>query len=70
MTASLALDQMTTAEKLRAMEELWEDLARNPADVPVPNWHRDVLEQRQATAASGEARFRPWDDAKRRLRNG
>ncbi len=69
MTAPLALDQMTTTEKLRAMEELWQDLARNPADIPVPDWHREVLEQRQATVARGAARFHPWDDAKRRLRN-
>jgi len=69
VTASLALDQMTTTEKLRAMEELWEDLARNPADIPVPDWHREVLEQRQASAASGDARFHPWGDVKQRLRN-
>ena len=32
---SIPLDKMSLAEKLEAMEALWEDLSRTPADVPV-----------------------------------
>jgi len=40
---SIPLDKMSLAEKLEAMEALWADLSRTPADVSVPQWHRDVL---------------------------
>lgn len=46
MTATMLLDKMTTSEKLLAVEEIWEDLCRNPEDVPSPAWHGDILEKR------------------------
>ncbi len=36
MTVELPLDKMTVEEKLRLMDVLWEDLARNPDDIPSP----------------------------------
>ena len=38
MDITLPLDQMTLAEKLRAMEALWDDLYRREEDVPVPQF--------------------------------
>ena len=38
---SIPLDKMSLADKLEAMEALWADLSRTPADVPVPQWHRE-----------------------------
>jgi hypothetical protein len=35
----LPLDKMTTEDKLAVMEQLWEDLCRNPESVPSPSWH-------------------------------
>ena len=40
---SIPLDKMSLTEKLEAMEAIWTDLSRTPDDVPVPQWHRDVL---------------------------
>jgi hypothetical protein len=37
------LDQMTVADKLAAMERLWEDLGRTPEVLPSPSWHGDFL---------------------------
>ena len=47
MSVLLQLDQMTLADKLRAMEALWEDLCRNEESVPVPQWHKEVLDERE-----------------------
>ena len=49
---SIPLDKMSLAEKLEAMEALWADLSRTPADVPVPQWHRDVLKARMESPAT------------------
>ena len=67
MAASLQVDRMTTQEKLRAMEELWAELSRNPETVPVPDWHREVLNLREQAVEDGEAVFSDWADARRRI---
>lgn len=68
MKLSIPLKEMTTAEKLWAVEEIWADLQRAPEDVPSPAWHADVLAAREERIQSGEARFVDWEDAKARLR--
>ena len=37
-------------------------------DTPSPEWHRDVLAQREAEIESGEATFLTLDQLKERLR--
>jgi len=68
MATVLPLDQMTVTEKLRALEELWEDLRRSPADVPSPDWHRDVLQAREERIEEGQSRFTAWPEAKKEIR--
>jgi hypothetical protein len=63
-TPTLPLDQMTVAEKLQLMEVLWEDLSKNPDDVPSPEWHKDVLNECRRKAESGEEQFIDWEKAK------
>ena len=47
MATMLQIDQMTLEEKLRAMEALWDDLCQREEDVPVPQWHKDLLDERE-----------------------
>jgi hypothetical protein len=47
MDLVLPLKEMTVAEKLQLMEVLWDDLSRNPEDIPSPAWHEEVLAERQ-----------------------
>lgn len=58
---------MTMAEKLRAMEELWEDLRLRAEAVPIPQWHKDLLDERERLIETGQARFDDWDAAKKRI---
>jgi hypothetical protein len=69
MEVVLPLDKMTINEKLQVMEKLWDDLSRNPDDVPVPAWHLDILRERQQELVDGTAKLIPWEEAKRTLRN-
>jgi hypothetical protein len=68
MDISLPLDQMTIAEKLRAMETLWADLSRDEANVPSPTWHADVLEERDARLKAGQEKPVEWHAALKELR--
>lgn len=67
MSTTLPLPEMTRAEKLRAMEELWDDLCHSPGEIPSPAWHGEALAERAARVDAGAAEFRPWDEVKAKL---
>jgi hypothetical protein len=69
MNIALPLDQMTTAEKLRVMEELWTDLSRNDQEIESPAWHQQVLREREERVRSGQESFIDWETAKQQLRD-
>jgi len=69
MELALPLDQMTTAEKLRALEQIWEDLCRTPSDVPCPAWHSSVLQHREKRVQEGSSQFVDWAKAKQDIRD-
>ena len=55
-------------QRLQLVEDIWESLAASPADVPVPEWHRVLLEERLADP--GEEPSRTWDEVQARARRG
>jgi hypothetical protein len=63
MSINLPLEKMTLADKLEVMEALWADLSRTPADLPSPDWHRDILNERRRLVAEGKLKFLDWDTA-------
>ncbi len=69
MELALPLDQMTTAEKLRALEQIWEDLCRTPDEVPSPSWHAGVLKDREARVRNDSSQFVDWAEAKQKIRD-
>ncbi len=67
MTVELPVEQMSVEEKLRAMELLWENLQRDGEKIPVPQWHKDLLDQRERLIAEGKAHFEDWETAKKSI---
>ena len=43
---ALDLDKLTRDEKLELIEKLWDSLEENADDLPIPDWHRQLLTQR------------------------
>ena len=68
MKLELPLAQMSVAEKLEAMEALWADLSRQAPEDAVPEWHAEVLRERERRLAAGAEKVLDWEEAKRRLR--
>lgn len=68
MNLALPLNEMTVAEKLQVIEVLWDDLARNPADVSSPPWHGDILADRQRQLDAGQAKFLSLDQFRQSIR--
>ena len=68
MDLTLPLDQMTTEQKLQAMEALWADLTRTAEQFESPAWHEQVLVEREQGLRSGKDVFVDWEIAKQQLR--
>ncbi len=62
-------DELSVEEQIDYVQSLWERIAATPDQVPVPDWHRDVLDERlkdyEATPDAGES----WDVVRDRLRD-
>jgi len=69
MDISLPLDKMTNLNKIALMEQLWDDLCRDPESVPSPDWHKSVLAEREERIKKGTAEFTTFEVAKDRIRN-
>ena len=67
MAIELQIDQLSLEEKLQIMEALWEDLRTRAGEMPVPQWHKDILDRREQMIETGEAKFEDWDSAKKRI---
>jgi putative addiction module component (TIGR02574 family) len=68
-SSPLLIDQMTTGEKLMAMEALWDSLCRDEAQIPIQEWHKQVLDERRRQIETGEAKFVAWETAKAKIRD-
>ena len=65
---NIAIDQMTTAEKIRTMEDIWDDLCHHAEEISSPSWHQDVLSQREESLSKGGETFTDWETAKKKIR--
>lgn len=68
MYNALPLEQMTIEDKMRTMEDLWDDLCRHSEQMQSPDWHHEVLADREQSICVGEAAFEEWGVAKKRIR--
>ena len=62
-----SLQSLSIPEKLRLLEDVWSSLCIHSGDVESPQWHAEVLAERQRRLAAGEATLSSWEDAKARL---
>ena len=59
---------LSPAEKVRLVEDLWDDLAANPEEVPVHDWHIKALDRREANLRRNPSSVMDWESVKRRVR--
>jgi putative addiction module component (TIGR02574 family) len=62
------LQHLDPSQKLDLITQLWDSIPNSMESIPVPEWHKQELEQRLAKAdASPEAAI-PWEEVRDRLR--
>lgn len=57
--------ELSKSEKLQLVEDLWDDLASTPEDVPLHDWQIAELERRKANLQSHPDPGLSWDEVKR-----
>lgn len=67
MVTPLALDKMTIEEKLQTMEALWDDLCQHEEALPVHDWQKEILDERERMIQRGDSKFSNWEEAKKRI---
>jgi hypothetical protein len=68
MATTVDIREMTTPDKLRLMEALWRNLSTTAEEIVSPQWHGEVLAERDRLIESGEETFIDWETAKKQLR--
>jgi len=63
----LNIKEMSTEEKMRAMELLWDDLCTNFQEFKSPDWHGDILKEREKGLQEGKDKFIDWQQAKKEI---
>ncbi len=49
------------------MEALWNDLCQHEAALPVHDWQKEIIDERERLVERGEAQFSDWEEAKKRI---
>jgi len=60
---------LTPAEKLQLVEDLWDDLASTPEEIPVHDWQKEELARRKGNLLKNPGSGLTWEEVKRRLRS-
>lgn len=60
---------LSPSEKLQLVEDLWDDLAATPEDVPVHEWQKVELDRRKANLLKNPASGLTWEEVQRRIRS-
>ena len=60
-------DKMTIEEKIQTMEALWDDLCQHKKTLPVHQWQKEILDERERMIERGELKFSGWEEARQRI---
>jgi hypothetical protein len=64
-----AIEDMTPAQRVDLMEELWKAMSAKPEEIEVPERHIRILEAREKALANGEDEYMDFDIAMAEIRN-
>lgn len=60
-------DALSVDEQIDYVQSLWDHIAAKPEDVPVPDWHREILAERLAAHNPGKDQGTAWEEFEKDL---
>ena len=67
MIAQAEIRHLQLPEKLALLEAVRAELASDPDTVEVPQWHKDILDERQRLLDRGTSQALDWELAKEQI---
>ena len=61
-------DDLSVEEKIDYLQSLWNRIAATPETIPVPDWHREIIDERVKELDVDPEAGEDWDVVKERLR--
>jgi putative addiction module component (TIGR02574 family) len=61
-------DELSEDEKIDYLQSLWERITATPGAVPVPGWHREILDERLKDLEADPVAGDSWETVQARLR--
>lgn len=55
-------DALSIDDKIDYVQSLWDRIAARPEDVPVPDWHREVINERLAAHRTDAEQGKEWEE--------
>ncbi len=63
------INQLGLSEKLLLVEDIWDSIASNNGDIPMPQWQKLELDKRYQEYKKGNLGLHEWEDVHHELRN-
>ena len=61
--------ELSLSEKLQLVEDLWDDIASTPEEVPVHDWQKAELTRRKQNLLSNPSSALSWQEIQQRIRS-
>jgi putative addiction module component (TIGR02574 family) len=65
---SLGIDQLSVAQRILLVEEIWDSIAAEPEAIPLTEAQKQDLQRRLATYEADRKAGSSWEEVKSRLR--
>ena len=62
-------DDLSLDDQIDYVQSLWDRIVAKPDQVPVPDWHRELIRQRIADQAASPLEGQPWEEVRDEIRN-
>ena len=70
MTVELTpIFELGLSKKLQLLEDLWDNIAAQPANIPVLDWQKEELAKRNLSHSQDPSLASSWDSVKARIRS-
>ena len=60
---------LSPPEKLQLVQDLWDDLAATPSEIPIHEWQKKELAQRKANLINNPDSGLSWNEVKQKIRS-
>jgi hypothetical protein len=67
MIAQSEIRLLPLSQKLELLEAVWSELSSDPNTLEVPQWHKDILDERQRGMEKGSMEVIDWELAKEQI---